>query len=137
MLNVGRQAAEIADVHAQHAEDQDRVRDQERQEDRHQDMIDSFTPRRLSTISSTIAAVSAQIFTGSQCAPVSPSRPNSGVARRGDRDGDGQDVIDDQRAAGQRADFRPEHLAGDEVAAAAAGKRFDDVAVAGRDDDTP
>ena len=44
-------------------------------------------------------------------------------------------VVDQQRAARDDADARPQQLRGDQVAAAAAGKLFDDVAVAGRDDE--
>ena len=64
-----------------------------------------------------------------------PQQAEQGIARRRNRDRDRQHVVDDQRAAGQHADLRPQHLAGHQVAAAAAGKRLDDVAVAGRDDE--
>ena len=55
------------------------------------------------------------------------------VTRRGDRDGDGEDVVDQQRGAGDHAGTGPQQLAGDHVAAAAGGELLDDAAVGGRD----
>ena len=58
-----------------------------------------------------------------------------GVAAGGDRDGDGQDVVDQQRPAGDDAGQRPEQLGGHDVAAAAVRELLDDAAVRGRDDE--
>ena len=46
-----------------------------------------------------------------------------------DRDGDGEHVVDEQRAAGEHARGRPEQLGGDDVAAAAGGEVLDDPRV--------
>ena len=48
---------------------------------------------------------------------------------------DGQDVIADERAARDHAHGGREELAGHQIAAAAGGKQFDDLRVAGADDD--
>ena len=93
---------------------------------------DSFTPRRFSTISTTMAANSACSF---QCDATRAQQAEQGVAGRGDRDGDRQHVVDQQRTARDHADPLPEQLRGHQVSAAAAGKLLDDVAVAGRDDE--
>jgi hypothetical protein len=62
-------------------------------------------------------------------------KAEDGVGARGDRDGDRQDVVDEERGAGDDADARPEDLAGDDVAAAARGELLDDPAVAVADDE--
>ena len=56
------------------------------------------------------------------------------IHARGDGRGHGQDVIDQQRAAGNQAEIRPEQLARDSVAAAAIRKVLDQAAVGPRDD---
>src|SRR5689334_3491793 len=58
-----------------------------------------------------------------------------GITGCGDRDGDREDVVDDQRATAERADLATEHFARHEVTATAAGECFDDVAVTSRNDD--
>jgi len=68
-------------------------------------------------------------------APLRAHQPEQGVAGSGDRHGDRQRVIHQQRAAGDHADARSEELGGHQVSAAAAGELLDDVAVAGRDDE--
>ncbi|MFT3853954.1 MAG: hypothetical protein QM733_14605 [Ilumatobacteraceae bacterium] len=52
----------------------------------------------------------------------------------GDADGDGEDVVDEQRRAGDERRDRPEVLLGDDVAAATARVGEDRLAVAGDDD---
>src|SRR5262249_20646536 len=56
------------------------------------------------------------------------------VAARGDRGGDGQDVVDQQRRAGDQARPRADQPGGDHVAAAPEGEVLDDLAVRGGDD---
>ncbi len=51
------------------------------------------------------------------------------VAGRGDGDGDRQDIVDQQGAAGNDADAVAEQLGGHEVPAAAAGEVLDEVGV--------
>ena len=55
------------------------------------------------------------------------------VAGGGDRDGDGEDVVDEQRAARHDAGAASEQLGGDDVPAAAVGEVLDDPAIRGRD----
>ena len=56
-------------------------------------------------------------------------KAEDGVAAAGDRHGDRQHVVDDQRAAGDEPHARPEELRGDDVAAAAARELLDDARV--------
>ena len=63
------------------------------------------------------------------CATPSGRKLKTRVGAGGDRDGDGQDVVDEQRAAGDHAGAVAEQLGGHHVAAAAVGKVLDDAAV--------
>ena len=61
-------------------------------------VTDSFTLCMLSTIKAPIAAVSIQSLNGLSDMW---SRPNRGIAGGGNRDGDGQHIIDHERRAGK------------------------------------
>ena len=58
-----------------------------------------------------------------------------GVRARRDRDGDRQDIVDDERRARDHPRPLPEELRRDDVPAAAGGERLDDLRVAARDDE--
>ncbi len=93
---------------------------------------DSFTPRRLRTTSTTMAATSSGSF---QPRNATGSEAEDGVAAAGDGDRDGEDVVDQQRRPGDHADRRAEQLGGHHVAAAAEGEALDDLGVGDRDDE--
>src|SRR5438552_18214358 len=58
-----------------------------------------------------------------------------GVAAGRDRDGDGQDVVHDERTARDHTETRPEELRRDEVASASPREMLDQQAVCERDDE--
>ena len=79
-------------------------------------VTDSFTPRRFRTRRSREARERDADL------PLVPRRREEaadGVGARGERDRDRQDVVDEQRRAGEHADRLAEELARDRVAAAA------------------
>ena len=102
-------------------------------------MIDSLMPRRLSRISSRMPANSTPSLdcwcVKLQNVPIAAQQSEQGVAGGRDRDRDRQRIVDQQRTARHHADARAQQLRGHQVSAAAGGKLFDDVAVAGRDDE--
>ena len=57
------------------------------------------------------------------------------IRAAGHADGDGQNIIADERAAGHDAGRGRKQLARDEITAAAGGKQFDDLRIARADDD--
>ena len=94
-------------------------------------ITDSRTPRMLSTVRPPSRTTSVDQL---RAVPAQRQEAEEGVAGRGDRDGDGQHVVDQQRAAGDDADVLAQQLGRHDVAAAAVGELLDDAPV-GRGDD--
>ena len=93
-------------------------------------MTDSRTPRMLRVVRRTMKPNSTGSF---QLAASRRQEAEERVARGGDRDGDGEDVVDQQGGARDDPGTGPKQVAGDHVAAAAAGELLDDAAIGGRD----
>src|SRR4026208_1603595 len=91
---------------------------------------DSRTPRMLSTIKTRMSPTSVASLPAPHPAARPPPPPRrgqeaeQGVTGRGDRGGDGQDVIHQQRRAGEHPGALPQQLGGDDVAASAGGELF-------------
>lgn len=91
----------------------------------------SRTPRRFPYASSTITSTETGIWRwSSRCRP--DGRGDQCVRAGRHLDGDGDDVVDQQRHGGDLCDVRPEVLPGDHVGTAGPGVDRDDIAVGDR-----
>ena len=121
-----------AEVRRNPVRDQHEVEHDEHEEDRQQERHGLRTPRRFRKMRKMRTRT---------CVVELPVRDRRGkeaedrVATGRHRDRDRQDVVDDERASGDDAESGAEQLGGDEVAAAAARKMFDDARVGEGDDE--
>ncbi len=108
------------------AQNQNEVRDNEDHEDRHQ--------RRHRLLHASYVEDDEQrddekLKRQLPCVPGQGQHVEHGIATGGDGHGDSQDVVDQQRRAGEQAGLFAEQLARHHVAAAAGGKVLDDAAI--------
>ena len=137
--NLGGDAADVAQVQSNRAADDEDMRQQEDQEDRQQKcdrfldaahvQHDEQKDRRALDNHHRL------VVRETKGAEIAACQTKQRVAGRRDRGGDGQHIIDQQRAARYDADSAAKQLRGHQIAAAAAGKFFDDMAIARRDDE--
>ena len=122
----------LAKIAANSAHDDHGVRDQEDQEDRRQDQ-----DRFLDAAEVEQRQTAEYGEHGDQLVRVPRLRQKTehGVARGRDRDGDREDVVDQQRGSGYQARVRSEVLRRDDVSTAALRELLDDPAVPVGDDE--
>ena len=130
--DVGCGLADFGDVAQESAGDEDRVRDDEEEEDGGEDHDGFAHAAQVEERHGGDEGKGGGEFPG---VPLGGEEAEEGIAGGGDGDGDGQDVVDEECAAGENAGLLPEEFAGDDIAAAAVGEEFDDAAVAGGDDE--
>ena len=134
-MKVARRVVEdlgqTGDVSSDRIEDQERVRDDEQHEDRRQDVDRLLHAAKIQHDQQT----QDHDLRRHLVMEVSDRQKREELIASGrDRDGDGQDVVDEQRASRHHADAIAEELRGDEIAAAAAGEVLDEIRVGDRDD---
>ncbi len=95
-------------------------------------MTDSFTPRRLSQIRITTPMHRNRQLVGQPCGG---EKAENSVGAARDRERDGQQVVDQERAPRYHADRRRQELARHQVTAAAGRKELYDLVIARADDE--
>src|SRR5262249_36535154 len=111
--------------------DHQKVRHDEEEEDRNQDLDALLDPAQ---VQEDEEAQDQQFEYEPLMVPARGEEAEDLVDARRDGGRDRQDVVEDQSASGDDAEARAEQLRRDEVAAAAAREKLDDLAVTGGDD---
>ena len=129
---VAEHSRQSCEMRNDRVEDRDRVRDDEDEKDRHEDVHRLLHAAQIENDEDDDQREFGGKFVRR---PMQRKKRPDLIACAGDGDGDRQYVVDEQRASGDDADAIAEEFRRDEVSAAAAGKMMDDVGVGDRDRD--
>ena len=130
-----RDGGNVTDVGPDPGDDQDEVRADEHQEDRHDRLDRLLDAAHVHDDQREQDQDLARDLEVDVAAHRIRHEVEQRVATGGDRDRDGEDVVDQQRATGDHARLTSEQLGGDHIPAAAVRKVLDHAAVRVRDDE--